>query len=333
LTPAATDNTVTMSFELDPTASATKAVRKVARQRLDTALELLSGLDSAEQAAIEEAVHDVRKRCKEVRSLARLVRSSIGDAAFRSFNSAVRDAASELAPIRDSHAVLETFGDLITATGSERDRRLATVRAAHAEEAERATQLATSDVARIERAQRLLRGAQRMSRKWSLPGGFARIADGIETVYRAGRRTLDVARHEPTDVAVHEWRKSVKHLYHALQLIEAAAPSMLSPLVEQLDHLGDALGDDHDLAVLVERLGDAPEAHGGAVAVAHAVDMARTEQADLRRRAFRLGQAIYAEKPAAFRRRLERYWQVTQTDGQELKTGKISAVGAPQTGT
>jgi CHAD domain-containing protein len=327
------DNTFTMSFELDPTASATKAVRKVARQRLDSALELLAGIDTAEPEAIEEAVHDARKRCKEVRSLARLVRSSIGDPAFRSFNSAVRDAASELGPIRDSHAVLETFGDLITATGSERDRRLATVRAAHAEEADRATRLATSDVARIDRARRLLRGAQRMARKWSVPGGFAGIAEGIETVYRTGRRALDVARDEPTDESVHEWRKSVKHLYHAMQLIEAAAPSVLSTLVEQLDHLGDALGDDHDLAVLVERLGQEPERHGGEAAVAHAVDLARTEQADLRRRAFRLGQAIYAEKPAAFRRRAERYWQFTLTDGEELETGKISAMGAAQTGT
>jgi CHAD domain-containing protein len=295
-----------MSFELDPDLSTTKAVRRVARKRLDRALELLASIDAGEADAIEEAVHDVRKRCKEVRSLARLIRPTIGDAAFDSFNSAVREAAAELGPIRDAHAVLATFGDLLEASGLSDDHQLAQLRSTRAEAADQATAEAAADRARLERARRQLTRARRMSHAWSVPGGFAGVAHGIETVYRRGRRALSDARDEPSDESMHEWRKSVKHLFHAMQLIEAAAPSVLTPMVEQLDHLGDALGDDHDLAVLVEQLGDDQD---------RVVELARAQQSELRQRAFRLGETLYAEKPAAFRRRIERYWKTSVTSG------------------
>jgi len=294
-----------MSFELDPDLSTTKAVRRVARKRLDTGLELLASIEAGEADDVEAAVHDVRKRCKEVRSLARLVRSAIGDDAFTSFNSAVREAATELGPIRDAHAVLETFGNLLEASGVSGDRQLAQLRSTHAEAADRATAEAAGDTARLERARRQLSSARRMSRKWPVPGGFADVAHGIETVYRRGRRALSDARDQPTDESIHEWRKSVKHLFHAMHLIEAAAPSVLTPMVEQLDQLGDALGDDHDLAVLVEQLGDDQD---------RVVDLARAQQAELRQRAFRQGATVYAEKPAAFRRRIERYWETFVTE-------------------
>ena len=61
-----------MAFKLDPSVSVTKGVRKVARDRLDDALELLAGINAHDPAAVEEAVHDARKRSKQARSLARL---------------------------------------------------------------------------------------------------------------------------------------------------------------------------------------------------------------------------------------------------------------------
>ena len=290
-----------MAFELEPDVSITRAVRQVVRQRLDKALGLLDSLDGeGDQATIESAVHDARKRCKEVRSVARLVRASIGEGEFRTFNSAVRDAASELGPIRDSHAVLGAFDALLNQTGNQEEPSLAAVRRDQATEADRATREAASDRDRIDRAQRLLRRARRNAHGWSVPGGFPAVATGIATVYRRGRSTLAEARAEPSDEAIHEWRKSVKHLWHAMQLVEASAPCVLSNLVEQLDALGDLLGDDHDLAVLVERLGDQSP---------RAVELARRRQTELRATAFPLGAALYAEKPNAFARRIEAYWK------------------------
>jgi hypothetical protein len=127
---------------------------------------------------------------------------------------------------------------------------------------------------------------------------------------------------------VHEWRKSVKNLWYQARLLEPAAPSALDPLIETLDHLADALGDDHDLAVLVERLAGDPHRYGGALHAIRAVEIARAEQTVLRRPAFRLGATIYAETPKAFVARIESYWTATVRDGPELTTGGIADLAA-----
>jgi hypothetical protein len=64
-----------MSFRIDPDRPIRKNVRRLARHQLDRAL-----ADLAEPGALglEETVHDVRKRCKKVRGLIRLVRPGLG---------------------------------------------------------------------------------------------------------------------------------------------------------------------------------------------------------------------------------------------------------------
>ena len=88
-------------------------------------------------------------------------------------------------------------------------------------------------------------------------------------------------------------------------------------MIAVLDELSDLLGDDHDLAVVVERIAAAPDSHGGAVAVADTVTAARARQEDLRARSMRLGASLLAERPRAFRRRIESYWALAGDLGPE----------------
>ena len=90
-----------MPFVLDPNRPVDIEIRRVTRERLSEAVQLLDGLTDADALEIERAVHDVRKRCKQVRAAARLVRSALGDD-FEPFNAMVRLAADELAPIREA---------------------------------------------------------------------------------------------------------------------------------------------------------------------------------------------------------------------------------------
>jgi CYTH domain-containing protein/CHAD domain-containing protein len=314
---------------LEPTESVSSEMQNVVSERLTEAISSLEDLEGADADSIERAVHDVRKRCKEVRAAARLVRASIGEE-FGPFNDMVREAANVLSPIRDAHAVLATFDDLRAARPGSNDSDLARVRAGQADAAAEATRSVHGGDPRIAKAHTLLVGARERVERWKIGEGFASLAAGIERTYQRGRRDFRRAESEPTDSRLHEWRKSLKTLWYQVRLIERAAPSVLAPLVTTLDDIADALGDDHDLAVLIERLSATPERFGGKRNVKRATRMARRQQAELRQRAFRLGATVYAESPPAFTKRMRTYWNLTRRGGPELLTGGIAELAADE---
>ncbi len=311
-----------MAYVLDPGEAVRREVRRVAAERLDDAIEQLDAVMDG-SADVETAVHDVRKRCKETRGLARLARPALGDE-FRPFDRTVRDAANQLSAMRDAHALLATLDNLLQAHGL--DVQLRSVRDRQALLAAEATSAIEAGDERIVNARKLLVEARDRSHEWHLTGGFDAIAEGLTDTYRRGRRALRAAQDDPTDLHLHEWRKSVKHLWYQTRLLRESSPSMIGPLIDELDGLAEALGDDHDLAVLVASLDADPERFGTPDTVDHARRVAREQQDELRTPAFRTGPVIYAERPSAFRSRVETYWRLAGTVGPELPTGGIAAI-------
>jgi CYTH domain-containing protein/CHAD domain-containing protein len=326
-----------MAFRFDPESSARREVRRVVAERLGAAIALLEALDGASPEAragddapdVVTVVHDVRKRCKEARGLAQLVRPRLGRD-FAIFNGLVRDAAAELAGFRDAHAGLATFEHLLAGVPGPPDDVLLRVRDVLARAADEATRAARASDPRLERAGVRLVEARELAVRWKVPKGFAAVDAGLRDTYGRGRKRRRDVVDASTDEALHEWRKAVKQLWYQARLLEPAAPSAMAPLVDRLDDLSEALGDDHDLAVLVERLTADPEAFGGVASVEHATSLARRQQAELRERAVRLGASVYAERPGAFVERVGAYWALTARLGPERATGGIVALHADQ---
>ncbi len=185
-----------MAYVLKPGASLRREVQRVAAERLDDAIEALEDVDNASSADIEEAVHDVRKRCKEVRALARLVRSSLDDE-FDRCNALVRDAADVLAPIRDAHAILATLDELRSTQPARRAADLDRVRDALEAMADGATQSVHGGDDRIEEARALLVAARKRVKRWKVAPGFTALGNGLETTYRRGRSGAATRRSPP----------------------------------------------------------------------------------------------------------------------------------------
>ncbi len=315
-----------MAYLLDPREAVRREVPRVAVERLDDAIEQLDAM-LAGSADVETAVHDVRKRCKETRGLARLVRPALGDE-FRPFDRIVRDAAGQLSAMRDAHALLATLDNLLQA--HDLDDRLRSVRDHQAALAAEATSALEAGDERIVAARELLIEARANSRQWKIRGGFDPIAEGLTATYRRGRRAMRTAQRDATDENMHEWRKSAKHLWYQMRLLRESSPSMIGPLIDELDGLGEALGDDHDLAVLVASLDADPDRFGTPDTVDHARRVAREQQRQLRTPAFRTGAVIYAERPSAFSSRITAYWRLADDLGPELPAGGIAAPTSPR---
>jgi CHAD domain-containing protein len=332
-----------MTYRLQRDESLPVGVRRIARELVDEAIGLLDDPGDA----IEESVHQVRKNCKMLRGLVRLVRPGMGDV-YGEANTTFRDAARELASIRDAHALLATFDDLVAAVGdrgpdtADAFRRVRAELAARAEAASAAVRTAAGTAgdgshgddgatvdARIVRARELLVAGRDGIDGWPLTNDLDVIRDGVAKTYRRGRRRLRESMFTPTDELLHQWRKRVKYTWYHVRLLRDSAPSVLKPLTGRLHDLSDVLGDDHDLAVLVDQMRADPEAFGGDEVLRQTTAVVDIVREDLQQRAWRLGSRLYVEPAGTFADRLVGYWRAWIDHGDELPAGEISDLAPP----
>jgi CHAD domain-containing protein len=296
-----------MGYRIERGEGMADGVRRIVVEQLEGAKEQLSGQHEED---LDEAVHDARKRLKKSRSALRLVRDDIGQDVRRRENRIMREAGRRLSGARDAQVLLETLEVVI-----ERDRpaappadvvrpfreRLVARRTAKAEEL-RDGDAAPAVAARLDKV--ISRSAG-----WPLTDqSFANAERGLRRIHQRGRRAMDAALESGRDEAWHEWRKRVKDLWYQLRIVRNAWPEVLDETADQAHELSDLLGDHHDLAVLRDDALERREllADGELERVLAAISERQDELAD---KAISLGHRIYAEKPKAFVRRLQSYWQ------------------------
>src|SRR6056297_1051257 len=102
-----------MSYSVEPEESVQETVIRVAREQIGKAVDEIED----EELDRHETVHQVRKRCKKLRGLVRVVRPAIGDAYDRE-NACFRDAARSLSSLRDAQSLIDTLDDLRDYLGS-----------------------------------------------------------------------------------------------------------------------------------------------------------------------------------------------------------------------
>jgi CHAD domain-containing protein len=305
-----------MSYRFDVDESAAEAVRRIADEQLGAARASLASADRGDTA---RAVHDCRKRCKKLRGLVRLVRPALGKQ-YKAVNAALRDAARELAPIRDARARLEAFRDLVAAVPApaREDVRLQTVEQGLCADVDAAEGAVQQHSDRIRRARERLDAAGRLLSELTLDRDDpAAIRSGAKKTWKRGRSALAAVREAPDPARFHEWRKRAKYTWYHLKLLRDAAPTVLRPLAGSFKDLADLLGDAHDLVVIVDHLQQDPKRYGGSDAVQHVAGLAERAQRELEARALAIGRRLYVERADAFGRRLSGYWAIWHEAGAE----------------
>jgi CHAD domain-containing protein len=273
-------------------------VRRVARGRLESAVERLRADDVDEV----NAIHDARKDLKKLRSALRMVRPVLGDDTYQRENERYRDAARRLSAARDEQALEETidalaerFADEAPPGGWPAIREA--VAPPNAATDDGLADLRAATAAEIETGRREIDTL-------ALPGdGFDVVEPGLRRAYSRGRRRFAEAAARPTDEALHEWRKRAKDLWYHQRLLRPLWDEAMSEQADHTHKLSELLGDGNDLAVLREKLA-APEL----------VEVIETRIAELRAETWPLGRRIYAEKPKAFDRRLKQWYRTWEAE-------------------
>jgi CHAD domain-containing protein len=250
-----------------------------------------------------EVVHEARKTIKRMRALAQLLRYELGEQEFKRVNESLRAAGQRLSGARDAEVRLATLERLsrrhpkalaldgieILRTRLEGERKQ-TEEPTHQQEVLEDIANMRSDLAR-----------------WNLVDhDFEAILPGLRRIYRDGRRRYTRVRraHGRNAEDVHDWRKRVKSLYYALDMIGGDKKKEVRDNTKRADRLGDLLGEEHDLWMLCAYV----EAHSAAFgedsdARATLLKLIERRREALRGRALNLGERLYKRKPGAFVRR------------------------------
>jgi CHAD domain-containing protein len=287
------------AFRLLPGEPLPEGLARVGRGRIDHALEGLRGGEDP-----DKAVHEARKDMKKLRAVLRLARGELGEKTYGRENARFREVARGLSGARDSKAMLEALDGLEESGlhGSDVSRLRG--------ELERHKELlAGHDGLPVKGAIADLKRAREGIDEWPLErDGWSALRPGLRRVYRAGRRRMSAAEKDPTTESLHEWRKRAKDLWYHLALLGESWPPVLEAAADEAHALSNRLGDDHDLAVLLD------------FAVEHNLASHRLRSAVERRReelqgsAFEIGKRLYAERPRVFVDRLRSYWDAWRAD-------------------
>jgi CHAD domain-containing protein len=281
------------------------AVRRIADEQLGRALE---EFDDPE-LSLAGRIHQVRKRCKKLRGLIRMVRPAFDG--YGDENRAIRDAARMLSGVRDAGTLIATYDAVADHFADEIERRsFGPIRARLTRDARKAREDPGLE-ARLAEVGRALAAVRERAAGWKLDEtGFGAVGGGAGKTYKRARRRMEAAWAEPSDAAMHAWRKRVKyHWYHA-RLLRPINPPMMEPEAEAADRLSDLLGDHHDLAVLDARLHESPGDFGPATDVDAFRALVGGRRDALSEQTLELGRTILAERKKALVKRWGGYWKV-----------------------
>ncbi len=285
---------------LQPQAAIGPAVRAIATGILADAREAITDPERTNQ----EAVHHFRRDMKQWRALMRLLAPFIADATR--LRHEARDHARSLAHARDSQSALNAFDDLVDKGVALPERSIATIRSriealrGSKEDAVLTPVVRDGIIAWLDNATADVA-------LWPLdPFDFDAIAERLAAGYRGARS------HIPTDWSLasaedlHDLRRRVVDHRYQMELVEPLWPRFGRLWIGEAERLRDRLGRCQDLEVLKRLTG----AHQPLARWRSRLALPCAERTTaLSQRAARIALRLFAEKPKAFRQRLEALWE------------------------
>jgi len=296
-----------MEYTIQPDETVSNGIKRIIRGKVDTGIDHIdSDMDR------HETVHEVRKRCKEVRAALRLVRGVLPT--YSSENAHYRDAARRVSDIRDAQALIETFDDHVTPAVETRDAldedTMSEIRAALVDRRETMAMDQEFDGRLGAIRADLVEGRERVDDLPIATEGFDAVAGGLRKSYKRARNRMEEAYEDPEMERFHVWRKRVKyHRYHS-RLLRSAWVGPMKARRSELKTLSDLIGDEHDLAVFLETMSEEELFDPATRESLEQVIMAR--RSELQRKGRPIGERLFAEEPDELVERIRAYWMATQ---------------------
>ena len=267
----------------------------------------------------DEMVHEVRRTVKRIRAVLKLIRDEIGYSSYYRENLYFRDLGRVFSGARDSRVLGQVFRSLC-------DRHPGQVPAG-----EQQAVLESLDRKHEKELSRILRekgGFDQITGELDLALGrteqycrmrneFGSPGKGIRRIYGRARRGLHHLKREFQMAAFHEYRKNTKYLLHQVEVLSPLYPRVLKSYARSIDRHAETLGVARDYDRLGIFIGKETGDLIGNDTRSGLLEQLGLLRKELLEKIFSDAMRIYAEKPGAFVRRLQAYWDAG--DGLQFK--------------
>lgn len=287
-----------MSYRLKVSEPLGEAVPRIICEQIERVRDELS--DQRDPVA---AVHEARKSLKRIRALLKLVRPGLDAAVYDREANRYRTIAGELSPTRDRDVMASSLTSMIKVARADEAPALLDIKA------KLLTPAASGDSSGPRQHDGVLAKlaeAQAAAQGLVVEGDADTVKQGLRNAYRKGRRLQRRAYDEASDETFHELRKSVQLHWRHMQLLQKSWPELFAARIEAARSLSQMLGDQQDMAVLIEAIkarDDLPED-----AAATVLGVARASQRRARKQAPAIGEQLYAQRSGDFARSTVAIW-------------------------
>ncbi len=297
-----------MSYVLLPGEGVQENIKRIALEQIEQAIAEIR--DSRNELA--DTVHRVRKRCKKIRALVRLIRPEFGKS-YQLENAWYRDTAGELSHARDAQVLVLTH-DKLMRHYHDAGYDFSPVR----DQLVRCSRGVSDNPRRMAQCFEVVLRRMNSGRKrvplWSLDmDSQVAISKGLKKTYKRGKKAMSKALAVPVDENFHDWRKQVKYHWYHSQILRPIAPAELKKRCKQANLLSDLLGDEHDLGVLRRALAGPSEDHDARLKLGSYFDLVDRRRMELRAQAETVGRRAYAEKAKDLSNRIRARYPVWES--------------------
>ncbi len=303
-----------MAYRLKRNEPLIEGLQRVTREEFAAAAQQLSRDSSANAArAHDRAIHEARKSVKKIRGVLRLIEPELGKHSKRA-SKTVGAIGRQLSIFRDSSAMITTVDALRKQYHSHLGQHtLQPVREALLQNKKEAEEQGNVHDLMVRLAQELTTAAADIE-NWSIDKhGFDAIAPGFKKTLRRGRKAYRAVCEHQRAENFHDWRKRVKDHWYHIRLLEPASKEELAPYQKSLRDLETWLGDDHNLAVLRQKIRAEPSLYGTREETELALDLIGQHQVALREKSLELGARLYLDKPGKVVEHMRELWEAWHT--------------------
>lgn len=286
-----------MKFHLGKSESASAGIARINRELCERGRQMAGNGD----ALTDSAVYGLRKTVKKLRAILRITRPALDNRTYRELDRLMRDIGRDLGRPRDSAVLVDTFDALLhhftpladeVAMQPARNALQCRFQLAQENFLEANDELSLMTRFSVIEQQVEDLDLQQFSREMLL--------EGIQQTYRRCRAGLQKLHDEPNTENSHDLRRQVKYTWNQLRLIRKWQAGTFNPMCTELERLDGLLGQDSDIAMLVDTVQRHPEICCNRIRAEFIIALAETRRIALLTASLHLADRLFAKSPVKF---------------------------------